>query len=146
MNDHRSPEIDADAFFGFGVVDHEPAPAPERAPEGTLAAAHEEAERRLLETMASGAAAVGAAIGVDLLGPIAAPATLTAGAESKEAARLIGLIYESSRGSTPHIVTIRTEGPLRAVTCTCKAAIFNLPRGCWAMVDARRVLGLAPQE
>ena len=71
-----------------------------------------------------------------------AEAAVVAKSEPAPNDELTALIYRSHSGDHPHVV-IRLDVD---VTCTCKAAQFNLPRGCWAMVHARTVLGLPAQE
>lgn len=59
---------------------------------------------------------------------------------------LVGLIFESRSGETPHIVTRWVDtGGVIDVRCTCKAGTFNLPKGCYRMVAARVLWGLPAQ-
>jgi hypothetical protein len=59
---------------------------------------------------------------------------------------LVALVYESRKDGTPHVVTKYVDpGGVIDVRCTCKAAIFNLPRGCYRMVAARVIWGLPSQ-
>lgn len=59
----------------------------------------------------------------------------------------IALVYPSRSGGGPHVVTVleMADGS-RAVFCIC-AAMRSLnirPQGCWAMQNARRLVGIPP--
>lgn len=62
--------------------------------------------------------------------------------------RLVSLIYTSAHEDVPHVVSkhVYEGGVVDALCGTCKAAIFNMPVGCWAMVDARLVWNLPEQS
>ena len=57
----------------------------------------------------------------------------------------IAVVYASRTGpGSGHVVGI--VGGTQQLTCTCPSglALFSRPRGCWAMVETRRLLGFDP--
>lgn len=58
----------------------------------------------------------------------------------------VALVFASKNSGTPHVVTVLELKEGRVVSCCCKA-VLNLahrPKGCWAMVRAREMLGIPP--
>lgn len=60
--------------------------------------------------------------------------------------QLRAMIFASRSGADPHIVQVTGEGAERHVFCSCKAGIYNLPVGCFAMIWARTIWGLPAQD
>lgn len=58
----------------------------------------------------------------------------------------VALVFQSRGGGSPHVVTVLDMPLGRVVSCCCKAVRFLgiRPKGCWAMVRAREMLGIEP--
>lgn len=57
------------------------------------------------------------------------------------------IIFPSRSGGSGHIVTVQPTG-IEALACTCEAmlSLAHRPKGCWAMVRTRELLGFAPVD
>lgn len=56
------------------------------------------------------------------------------------------LFYVSKTGGEGHVVVLHEGGDgTRSVLCNCPASrnLYARPQGCWAMMDARLILGIA---
>jgi len=129
------PEVDVDAFVGMGQIVDEVRPAPPTpvdiiATTDPVRAAIEQ-ERRQHEQLTMN----GHAEPVKNVTPVRS--------------FLRAIVYASRSGGEGHIVLVRF-GPDggRELTCTCEAAkwLERRPKGCWAIVDAREILGMEPVE
>jgi hypothetical protein len=80
--------------------------------------------------------------------PVEAPAPAAPKGDLEDRGYLRGLIYASRKGGEGHIVVLHESPMGQAVMCNCPAirSLNHRPRGCWAMVDAREILGLPPVE
>lgn len=122
-------EFDIDAFPGL-PLEPEP-PRPPRADAAVQAAIERERERMQ-----------------HVIEPADAPRTRDV---TPARTHLRALVYASRSGGGPHVVTLHelpdNDGHYSpAVLCICEATrnLARRPQGCWAMVDARDVFGLAP--
>jgi len=61
---------------------------------------------------------------------------------------LRALFYVSHKAGEGHVVVLHETLDGMAVMCNCPAirSLSHRPKGCWAMVDARAILGLPPIE